>query len=83
MRRNSKQIALGRLGWFLRRIEAAVHIRRKTVAGHLRAVGISVRPPGGSGPLNPAKPANEVITHFDAELPAATDLERKPIAHPA
>ena len=42
-------IALGRLGWSLRRIEAAVHIRRETVAGYLRAVGIPVRPPGGWG----------------------------------
>lgn len=76
-------IALGRLGWSLRRIEAAVHIRRETIAGYLRGVGIAVRPPGGWGRLDPAKPANEVITDFGAELLAATDLERKPIAHPS
>jgi hypothetical protein len=40
-------IALGRLGWSLRHIEAAVHIRRETVASYLRTAGISVRPPGG------------------------------------
>jgi hypothetical protein len=50
-------IALGRLGWSLRRIEAAVHIRRETVAGYLRAAGVPVRPPGGWGKLDPAKPA--------------------------
>jgi hypothetical protein len=74
-------IALGRLGWSLRRIEAAVHIRRETVAGYLRAMGIPVRPPGGWGKLDPAKPANEVITDFGAELPPLTIVERKPIPH--
>jgi transposase len=55
-------IALGQLGWSLRRIEAAVHIRRETIGGYLRAAGIPVRPPGGWGRRSPAKPANEVIT---------------------
>jgi transposase len=59
-------IALGRLGWSLRRIEAAVHIRRETIGGYLRAAGIPVRQPGGWGRLAPAKPANEVITDFGA-----------------
>jgi transposase len=59
-------IALGRLGWSLRRIEAAVHIRRETVGGYLRAAGIPVRPPGGWGRA-PAKPAIEVITDSGAE----------------
>ena len=76
-------IALGRLGWSLRRIEAAVHIRRETVAGYVRAMGIPVRPPGGWGKLDPAKPANEVITDFDGgfgqesipeDLDTVTDL---------
>ena len=65
-------IALGRLGWSLRRIEAAVHIRRETVAGYLRAMGIRVRPPGGWGKLDAAKPAIEVITDFGAELAPVT-----------
>jgi hypothetical protein len=58
-----------------------VHIRRETVAGYLRAMGIPVRPPGGWGKLDPAKPANEVITDFGAELPPLTVAERKPIPH--
>jgi transposase len=70
-------IALGRLGWSLRRIEKAVHIRRETVGGYLRAAGIPVRPPGAWGRRDPAKPANEVITDFGAEStgenPAAAD----------
>ena len=73
-------IALGRLRWSLRRIEAAVHIRRETVAAYLRAEGIAVRPPGGWGKLDPAKPAIEVITDFGAELPPVIALERRPSA---
>jgi transposase len=61
-------IALGQLGWSLRRIEATVHIRRETISGYLRAAGIPVRPPGGWGRRAPAKPANEVITDFGGEL---------------
>jgi hypothetical protein len=49
-------------------IEAAVHIRRETIGGYLRAAGIPVRQPGGWGRLAPAKPANEVITDFGARL---------------
>lgn len=39
-------IALGRLGWSLRRIEAATGVRRETVGGYLRAAGLSVRARG-------------------------------------
>ena len=60
-------IALGKLGWSLRRIERAVHIRRETAAAYLKAAGIAVRPPGGWGRRAPAKPAKEVITDFGAE----------------
>ncbi len=59
-------IALGRLGWSLRRIEAAIHIRRETIGGYLRAAGIPVRSAGGWGRRGPAKPANEVITDSGA-----------------
>ena len=61
-------IALGRLGWSLRRIERAAHIRRETVGAYLRAAGIAVRPAGGWG-RNPAKPAIEVSTDSEAEKP--------------
>jgi transposase len=60
-------IALGRLGWSLRRIEKTVHIRRETISGYLKGAGIPVRPPGAWGRRTPAKPANEVITDFGAE----------------
>lgn len=61
-------IALGRLGWSLRRIESVVHIRRETAGAYLRAVGIAVRPAGGWG-RNAAKPAIEVSTDSAAEKP--------------
>jgi len=60
-------IALGRLGWSLRRIQRTTGVRRETVAGYLKAAGIAFRPPGSWGRQPPAKPANEVITDFGAE----------------
>jgi hypothetical protein len=64
-------IALGRLGWSLRRIQGATRIRRETAAGYLKAAGIAVRPPGGWGRRPPAKPAIEVTTDFGAESAGA------------
>src|SRR5712672_1222677 len=62
-------IALGRLGWSLRRIERAAHIRRETAGAYLRAAGIAVRQPGVWG-RNAAKPAIEVSTDPEAEKPS-------------
>jgi hypothetical protein len=52
-------IALGRLGWSLRRIQETTGVRRETASGYLREAGIAVRPPGlwGRGSANPAKEA--------------------------
>jgi transposase len=55
-------IALGRLGWPLRRIEQETGVRRETASAYLKAAGIGVRPPRAWGRRPPAKPANEVIT---------------------
>ena len=55
-------IALGRLGWSLRRIEQATGVRRETASVYLKAAGIRVRPPGWVR----AKPAIEVTTDSDA-----------------
>jgi transposase len=63
-------IALGRLGWPLRRIEQATGVRRETAGTYLKAAGIAVRPPGGWGRRAPAKPANEVITDSEQSKPA-------------
>lgn len=49
-------IALGRLGWPLRRIQDATGVRRETVSGYLKAAGIAVpRRRWGHPPSNPAK----------------------------
>ena len=58
-------IALGRLGWSLRRIQQAARIRRETAGAYLRAAGIPVRPPGGWG-HGQAKPAIQVSTDSGA-----------------
>jgi hypothetical protein len=42
-------IALGKLGWPLRRIEQATGVRRETAGAYLKAAGIAVRPPGAWG----------------------------------
>ncbi len=62
-------LALGRLGWSLRRIQQATHVRRETASAYLKAAGIAVRPPSGWGRCAP-KPANEVITDSGAAKPA-------------
>jgi transposase len=54
-------IALGRLGWSLRRIEQATGVRRETAGGYLRVAGVTLRAPGGWG-RKPPKPAIEVTT---------------------
>ena len=84
---NEKQqqvVALGRLGWPLRRIEQATGVRRETASRYLKAAGVPVRAPGrwGHGPpkaaievstdpaQSPAKPAIEVSTDLDGVLAA-------------
>lgn len=81
-------IALGRLGWTLRRIEQATGVRRETAGAYLKASGIAVRAPGGwgrrrlpapadQGVPNPseAKPANEVTTDPGANTPEKQGLQ--------
>jgi hypothetical protein len=43
-------MALGQLGWTLRRIEAATGVRRETAGVYLKAAGLAVRLPGRWGP---------------------------------
>jgi transposase len=83
-------IALGKLGWTLRRIEQATGVRRETAGADLKAAGIAIRPPRGWGRHAPAKPANRVATDSEPK-PAnevATDfvrviVEKQAIALPA
>ena len=62
-------IALGRLGWSLRRIEEATGVRRETAGDYLRGAGIVVRSPGSWGPKSLPKPATLVITGSDSSKP--------------
>ena len=57
-------IALGQLGWTLRRIEDETGIRRETVSAYLKAAGIAVRP--ARARRLPAKPASQVSTDSKA-----------------
>ena len=50
-------VALGRLGWTLRRIQSATGVRRETAGAYLRAAGVAVRSPGGRPADWPPKPA--------------------------
>src|ERR1039457_4702274 len=63
-------IALGRLGWSLRRIEEATGVRRETAGGYLRSAGIALRTPGGWGRKGPSKAATSVTTDFASSNPA-------------
>jgi transposase len=70
-------IALGQLGWSLRRIQQATHIRRETAARYLKAAGIAVRSPGGWG-RKEAKPAIQVSTDFGADSARGTPVPTEP-----
>src|SRR5208337_697560 len=63
-------IALGRLGWTLRRIQQATGVRRETASAYLKAAGIAIRLPGGWGRRAVSKPAKGVITDFGLGKPA-------------
>jgi transposase len=63
-------IALGRLGWSLRKIQKTTGVRRETAADYLRAAGVGLRPPGAWGRSSPAKPANEVTPDPQPAKPA-------------
>ncbi|HLW78157.1 MAG TPA: DDE-type integrase/transposase/recombinase, partial [Terriglobia bacterium] len=76
-------IALGRLGWSLRRIQKETGVRRETVSAYLKEAGIALRPPRGrrvaakpASPVEavtaepaPAKPASEVTTDSGEPVP--------------
>jgi transposase len=76
-------IALGRLGWSLRRIQQNTGVRRETAATYLKAAGIAFRPPGGWGRRPPPKPANEVITDSAAEKASSAVVSNPVSAKPA
>src|SRR5437660_8992985 len=61
-------IALGKLGWPLRRIEQETGVRRETAGAYLKAAGIAVNPPGWR--RRQAKPAIQVATDSGEAKPA-------------
>ena len=68
-------IALGRLGWSLRRIEKETGVRRETAGAYLKAAGIEIGASGGWG-RRKAKPANE------ANESPGSDTSSQPITAP-
>src|ERR1700704_4201999 len=58
-------IALGRLGWSLRKIQEATRVRRETISAYLKASGIEIWPPGRWRQRSRAKAAIQVITDSD------------------
>ena len=75
-------IALGRLGWSLRRIERRTGVRRETAATYLKAAGVPLRSPGGWGRHDP-KPAIEVVTDPASVQAPGTFVEDAAPAKPA
>ena len=71
-------LALGRLGWSLRRIERATGVRRETVSSYLKAAGVVVRG-RGRPPARTAKPAisSEVSTD-SSTAPSASRKHSRP-----
>jgi hypothetical protein len=59
-------IALGKLGWPLRRIEQATSVRRETASAYLKAAGVVVCLPGW-GRRAPAKLAIRVTLDSEAK----------------
>ena len=81
--RQQQIVALGRLGWSLRRIEETTGVRRETASEYLKAAGIPVRGRGGRPRVWPPKPATtaEVSTDIGGSKPAisgevSTDSDR-------
>jgi transposase len=74
-------LALGKLGWTLRRIEQETGVRRETVSRYLKKAGVEVRPPGRWGHA-PAKAAIEVIPDSGPDSKAAIEVITDPPAAP-
>ena len=74
-------IALGRLGWSLRRIQKETGIRRETISSYLKAAGVDLRPPWARRlPAKPASCPSGVITDPDCGKPANPAVDAGPDA---
>jgi transposase len=85
--KKQQAIALGRLGWSLRRIERETGIRRETISAYLKEAGVELRPPRGRRlRAKPASPTVEVTTDSTPAEPASpqpvtTDSGAEPAGH--
>src|SRR5258708_39696592 len=75
-------IALGRLGWCLRKIQEATRVRRETISAYLRGAGGEIWAPGRWRRESKAKPAVEVITGSDAAKEAPPGVGGRPNLKP-
>jgi hypothetical protein len=48
--KKQQMLALGQLGWSVRRIKQATRVRRETISTYLKAAGVGVWPPLGREP---------------------------------
>jgi transposase len=72
-------IALGRLGWSLRRIQRETSVRRETVSAYLKEAGVALRPPRGRRiRAKPASRADEVTPDSTPAKPASEVAEVTP-----
>ncbi len=72
-------IALGRLGWSLRRIQRETGIRRETISAYLKEAGVGLRPPRGRRiRAKPASRAGEVTPDSTPPKPASEAAEVTP-----
>ena len=72
-------IALGRLGWSLRRIERETRVRRETISAYLKEAGVALRPPRGRRiRAKPASRAGEVTPDPTPTKPASKAEEVTP-----
>jgi hypothetical protein len=75
-------IALGRLGWSLRKIQETTRVRRETISAYLRGAGVEIWPPGRWKREGKAKPAIQVITGSEAAKPAIPESGGQPNFNP-
>jgi len=72
-------IALGRLGWSLRRIERETGVRRETISAYLKEAGVALRPPRGRRiRAKPASRVSEVTPDSAPTKPASQSTEVTP-----
>jgi transposase len=72
-------IALGRLGWSLRRIERETRVRRETISAYMKEAGVALRPPRGRRiRAEPASRAGEVTPDPTPAKPASEAEEVTP-----